>query len=431
MRKLLLVFLVLAMPGAAAAQEEERLWMPDGYRLLTIEERQALAPADLAAIGARNQELLRAAVKAMSLEERGKVAASLERWGNATERTQVEKQYVTMTGMLLMAVGMEEENQKLKQAAQDRLQALLREQEEASKGFPSDQKSVEEESRAVEAAMTSKADYRQLYLRILRPLRARPWNHEARFVFRRIVRGRSFELVEPALAFARARQKESPQEGAWDSLVAFLLLSFKGEVPEAKRLFAVAVDKNANDVESHIFPLLIAQIEGNATDVQRYEPRAKKEWPKAADLEKVLVDQVAVLPDSLREKAKATVEAKYRAHHPADWEARNKALMDRFYAKEFATVEREIESLVALPASVLPEENRLSFLVLRLRTKAAAGRCSEAAAGIPDVEARAAAVHPPEFDPDVAPAPHSESDVRTLRDELREAESQRSRFERW
>lgn len=431
MKTLLAALAIFAAATAAFAQEEERLWMPEGYRLLTADERQALPPAELQAIGARNQELLRAAVHAMSPEERRSVATALESYGNGHELSQVEKQYVAMTSMQLMAAGMEEENRKMKKAAQERRQALLREQEETSKGFPSDQESVEREARAVEGAMTARADYRQLYLRILKPLRARPWNHEVRYVFRRIVRGGQLDLLEPALAFAEARQKESPQEGAWDSLRAFLVLSFQGDVPEAKRLFAIAIEKNANDVESRIFPLLIAEIEGNAAEVARYEPRAREAWPKAEDLEKVLVDSVAVLPESLRAKAKGTVEAKYRERHPSDWEARNKNLLDRFYAKDYAGVERETDALLALPATVLPDDDRLTFSLLRIRAKAATGRCTEAETAIRDLEERAERVHPARFDPDAAPAAHTEAEIRQMRAGLKSANEQRLRLERW
>jgi hypothetical protein len=132
MKRILLGLLLISVAVLAQAQQDqdqEQLWMPEGYRLLTIEERQALPPAELQAIGARNQELLRAAVKAMSREERQKLAASLESYRNRPDATQVEKQYVTMAAMLLMATVIEEDQQKTKQAAQDRLQALIREQD--------------------------------------------------------------------------------------------------------------------------------------------------------------------------------------------------------------------------------------------------------------------------------------------------------------
>ena len=429
--KLTLAILLLVAASSAIAQEAEQLWMPEGYRFLTLEERQALPPAELQAIGIRNQEILRAAVKAMSREERQQVAVRLESYGKRPEATQVEKQYVTMTEMLLMATVMDEQNQKMKQVAQDRREALLKEQEETSKGFPSDQKSVEKEAWDVESAMAARGDYRLLYLRILKPLRARPWNHEVRVAFRRIVRGMQYELVDPALAFVEKRQKESPQEGAWDSLRAFLLLSFKGDVAEARRLFAIAVEKNANDVESRIFPLLMAQIDGNAADVARYEPRARQAWPKPEDLERVLFDQIDVLPESLKAKAKETVAAKYRARHPADWGARSRNLMERFEAKDNAGVEKEANALLALPTSALPDEDRLSFSLLRIRARAAA-----AAAPKPRQKSRTSSsgprgVHPPQFDGDVAPRAHTEAEVRRMRTTLKQAEEQRVRVDRW
>jgi hypothetical protein len=429
-RRALLILLLIA-PSFARAQEEERLWMPEGYRLLSVEERQALAPGELKAIGARNQELLRAAIETLSSEERQKLVASLESYRNRPQATQVEKQYVTMTTMLLLSAAVEEHTQQMKQAETDRINALIREQEEKSKGFPNELKSVQEEASLVEKERSRRMNSRELYLRILKPLRARPWNQQVRLVFRDLVRGNRYQLLEPALAFVRARKRESPDEGAWPSLEAFLVLTLKDDVGEAKRLFASAVAKGARDVESHVFPLLIAEIEGNEADIARYEPRLRSVLDKDQDLEKLLFEQISTLPRSLQQKARGTFEAKYRGRHPADWEARYRVLMGRFWEKDFEGVEREVASLLDLPMSALPEPHRLKFTSLRLLVKASTGKCAEAVAGIRALEAEAETVYPVAFDSNAPPSPRNEQDVREMRASMVKASEYRAQLETW
>ena len=205
--------LLLALATAVLAQEEERLWMPEGYRLLTLEERQTLPREEQASIGTRNRSLIDEAVKGMTPEERHRIVEALGSYGKRPQATDVEKQYISMTSMQLLSAALEEHGQKEKRERADRLAALLKEQEETTKGFPSDQKSVEAESQEIHQALERRQSSRKLYLSILKPLRARPWNRWARFVFYKVLRYSPTELLEPALpSFGRVRRKARTRE---------------------------------------------------------------------------------------------------------------------------------------------------------------------------------------------------------------------------
>jgi hypothetical protein len=423
--------LLLAATAVGRAQEEqaappaeEVLWMPEGYRLLSLEERNALPPEQMREIGARNTTLLREAIAAMSPAERAEVGMALSRYGQGREVPQYVRQYVAMTTMMLLAAGAEERSQADRAAIEDRYQKLLREQESTTRGFPGDQESVAKEADAIEARL-GEADRRALYLRTLRPLRARPWNDAIRICFRKIVRGDSTpraqktSLYDAALVFVQSRQKESPEEGAWYSLEAFLRLSMRGEVADARRLFAIAVQRNARDVESRVFPILLAEVEGDTAQVERLMPRAREAWPKAEDLDRVLLDNIDVLPAELQAKAREAFGGKYKRAHPSDWPSRAEILAASIERGAFREVESETGALLALPASTLPADARVEFRALRLRAIAGLGRCDEVVAEIPQLEA---AVHEAyrESDGENPPAPRTAQDVQELRAELQE-----------
>lgn len=422
----LLLALVLGMSRALIAQQEDDvLWMPEGYRLLSKEERQSLPPDELKAVGTRNTELLRAAVKALTPEERQELAGKLQAFNGSHELADVERQYITMASMMLLSAAMEAKILDDRAADQKRFDQLLEEQEKTTKGFPGEREPVEAEADAIEELM-GKQDSRALYLRALKPLRARPWNDAIRVCFRKIVRGNSYpgrqstSLYDAAIVFLHARQAETPAEGSWYSLEAFLRLSMRGEVPEARRLFAIANAKHAKDVECITFPILLAEIDGDQAEVERLMPRAREAWPKKEDLDRNLMNDIDVLPVGLQARARDTFGGKFRKDHPADWSTRAELMASALSSNRPAEVENEASTLLALPYATLPEPNRSEIFALQLRAKAALGKCDEVAVEIPRFEAAANAAYRTDFDPNVPPRPRSAGDVAELRHSLQE-----------
>ncbi len=406
--------------------------MPEGYRLLSVEERQSLRAEVLKEILTRNTTLLREAVHAMTAEERQAIAQSLDAFGRSHELTQIERQYVSMTSMMLLAAAVEENNKKDLAAEQARFEKLLRDQEEA-RPFPSDQKSVEKEAHAI-SALLGKEDLQRLYLRSLGALRARPWNYFIRVCFERIVSGNSISvrpvsLYDAALVFLRRRQAENPNEGSWYSLEAYLRLTRRGEAAEAKKLFATANAKGAKDAECRIFPLLLAEMDGNTAEAERLRRRALEAWPKSEELDRVLLDSIYELPTELNERARETFGKKYARAHPADWASRVERLRSAIWDAErkqisgdalalpsaFKTVEGETTMLLSLPLSALPEPHRVELLALELRAKAGLGKCEEMSPSIAAFEAETETAYPRRFESGSQPRPRTAQGVRELR----------------
>lgn len=446
MRLLVSCLLLSGAVAPAVAQEAESLWMPEGFKLLSIEERQALPPEEWKALGARNMQLLDAAVTAMSPAERAATSRELERFAASHPLKQYEKQYVTIVEMKFLAAATEEKIAPVREQDRVRFEKLLAAQESSTKGFPSDLESVEREAGSLERRY-GKIDASELYLLVLRPLRARPWNDSIRVVFRGLVRSDSSRswntsLYDAALVFLRAREKESPEEGAWFSLEGILRLSLRGEVDEARRLFGIATAKQSKDVESRLFPLLLAEMDGDAAQVQRLLPRAREGWPKADDFDRAMLSSIDVLPSELAARARKTFGKKYQTAHPSDWPARIREMEDSLIearnqelrretparAASLHRVESEASLLLALPASALPEPFRTQVTALRLRSQSDLGRCEEVESEIAAFERSAAVAYPPSFDPDAPPAPRAVTDVRRLRSDLANAKGQLERI---
>jgi hypothetical protein len=408
--------------------------MPEGYHLLSLEERRELSPDELKAIHSKNMALLEEAFAAMTPSERGALGQELQRFGQTHALSETEKQYMALVSMRLLAGAMQDHTQQEKEGEKARFQKLLQEQEETTRGFPSDSESVEAEAWAA-YERKGKEDSRKLYLRVLRPLRARPWNDVARFVFEKLVSaGRPFVevngerrplppgLPDAALAFCRKRQAETPSEGAWFSLEAFLRLR-RGEVAEAKRLFRAAVARGAKDGDSYVYPLLIAEIEQNAQEIASLRARSQHVWPKTNDLDRVLFENIDMLPTEMEAKARQTFESRYKQAHPADWEARAEILGKSLQAGESRKVESETSALLALPPSVLPEPRRTEFWALNLQANAALGQCEGLEARLPPFEAAAENGFPRESDPHAPPRFRTTADIRTLKAGLEESRS--------
>lgn len=169
-------------------QEEERLWVPEGYRLLSNEERLTLSEEELKTILSRNTVILDAAARQMSPEARAAVIANHQRVAASKPLSPIEKQYVAKTSMLLLSVINQEEDQKERRAQEAAFAQLLKKQEDSTRGFPADQKSVETEAMEIRNLLRQGEDLRKLYLRVLRPLRSRPWNETARVTLRQLLR---------------------------------------------------------------------------------------------------------------------------------------------------------------------------------------------------------------------------------------------------
>lgn len=432
-----LLFAAVALRALAQEEpaEEDVLWMPEGYQLLPPEERSALPPDEMNAIGTRNQQLLREAVKAMTPEERQEVGARLSGYGQAhADLPQYVRQYITMASMQLLFAGMQEKVQADRDAAQARFEKLLHDQETTTKGFPSEREPVEKEANAIDAQL-GKADARSLYLRVLKPLRARPWNDAVRVTFRRIVRGDSYArqqkttLYDAALAFLQARQKDAPDEGAWFSLEAILRLSMRSEVAEAKRLFAASVDKNSRDVDSRLYPILLAELDGDQKEVERLMPRAQEAWKTRDDLDQALWNSVDALPGDLRVRARVAFGNKYKKAHPADWSSRASVLAASLEKGGFREVEAETQTLLALPVSTLPEPHRSEFAALRLQAIAGSGRCDEVVAAMPRFEAAVRDGVHETWEESAPPAPRTLGDARRLRAALNDGRRDLARLE--
>lgn len=440
MRRALPGLLVLALVTALSAQEptaeeEDVLWMPEGYRLLSLEERQALPEAEMKEIGARNTALLRESIAAMTPQERQEVNQALAAYGQGRELPQYVRQYIALTSMMLLSAGMQEQAAADRAEAEERFRNLLREQETVTKGFPGDAEAVTKEANAIERELTKPGDRRALYLRTLKPLRARPWNDAIRICFRKIVRGDSYpraqktSLYDAALAFVQTREKEAPEEGAWYSLEGFLRLSIRNEVADAKRLFAIAVAKNSRDVEARIFPILLAELDGDAAALDRLMPRAREAWPKPEDLDRAILDNIDVLPAELQTKARAVYGRKYEKAHPTDWASRVEIVSASLERGEFREVETETGALLALPVSALPEPERTAFRALRLRAIAGLGRCDEVLAELPRFESVVReAYRDSGYDVDDPPAARTERDVQELRAEISEGRRGLAKF---
>lgn len=420
--------------AVAEGQQTERLWMPEGYRLITMEERAALPPEEMKAIGAKNSELLQKAVRAASPEERQAIAASMEAYGRTHELSQVEKQYVTMTSMSLLAATSNEQTEADKAADRARFEKLLKDQEEATRGFPDDVDAIQREVWEIDS-VRQKEDRIRLYLRALKVLRPRPWNDPARWIARRAIEqdtyahwGQATSLYDAALAFVRARQAEAPAEGAWFSMEGRLRLTIRGELEEAKRLFSAAVARNSRDLDSRIFPLLIAKIEKDDAEVARLLPRAREAWPKEEDFDRVLFDHLGALPGALQVRARETFEKQYRAAHPSDWDSRYRKVFFDAANAQWAEVERETTQLLQLPASTLGEPDRTKFFAMKLRAKASQGRCDEVAPEVARFEAAAELAYPRDSDPDAPPRARTADDARKLRAMVAEQRRQVARM---
>lgn len=419
--------------GVLCATQEEALWMPEGYRLLSAEEQQSLPAEEVKAIAARNTASLREAIGRMTPEERQATAERLHAAGRDRRLTPIEAQYISLTTMMLLSKTVEEKHRQGSSDEESRFQKLLLDQEQETKGFPADADSVQQEAETILALLKNPSRNRDFYLRALKPLRSRPWNDAIREAFRIIVESDPIErrgptLCDAAIAFIHSRQKETPQEGSWYSLEALLKLTIRHDVAEGKRLFSVAIEKDARDTNSRLYPLLIAEIEEDKTAIARLRLRARKFSASDEVIDRALLLELPLLPLDLQVKARSTFLGHYKVAHPADWRSRAEILSEQLEGGRLQEVASEATDLLLLPVSVLPEPHRSEFLALKLQAMAGLGRCDESVAEIPRLESAAAAAYPWQTDPDALPHPKTVQDVRAFRLEIAQ---QRAEIARW
>ena len=116
-RRWLALGLLAIFASLSAAQDEERLWMPEGYRLLTTEELASLPADQVKTILSRDDVLLREAIAGMAAEERQNLNDRLETFRRSHELSQREAQYVTMVEMLVLSTAIEDKEKSDRDAA--------------------------------------------------------------------------------------------------------------------------------------------------------------------------------------------------------------------------------------------------------------------------------------------------------------------------
>jgi hypothetical protein len=422
-RHILTALLVLsALGGIGYAQTDQPSWLPDGYVLLSPEDLESLPLDQRQAIAKHNREILDKLFDTHSTDEISAYLESVEQYAQTHELKTYERQFITRLQMEALSRQMRTKRLAAESERDAAFEKLLHDQERTTAGFPGDLQNVQTEARRIED-LIGRVNDNELYLQILRPLRARPWNEDARVVFRKIVRHDYYPgvqrrtLYEAALDFIHARERETPGEGAWDAMEAFLRLSIAGEIDEAKRLFDIAISKNSNDVESRIYPLLIAEIEGDEKKADRLRPRAEAAWPDPAALDELLFREIDMLPPALREKARGRFSAHYKASHPTDWERRAKILQGMLGERRYSEVAAETESVLALPLSILPEPYRTQMLALSLRAEAGRGNCP-LADRISDLDREALVAYPLDADPDAPPVRHELREIAAAQKQL-------------
>jgi len=399
-------------------------WAPEGYRFLSDSDRATLAPDEIGGIERHNQELLRDSIARMSRSERQKIAESNARITESGDLDGRMRQYITIVGMMLIGQTQREAGQREASIRENQGASVFRgllERQESVDSFSSEREAVVAEAYRIAAEKGVKDDEAR-YLEALAPLRARPWNTEIRGTFREIVKAGSLThiyfperptLFDAAMEFLHHRESEAPDEGAWFSLEGVLRLRLRGEVAKAEALFKTAREKRANDVESRLYPLLLAEIEGDAPAMRRLLPSAQEAWPDRESLDEALLAAVEDLPDELQKRARTTFEARYQREHPADWNHRTELLEHDLEGGSVREVEARTGALLNLPPSAIPIQARAEILSLSLSAKARLGKCDEVLQRLPELEAIAPQAFPGSSG--TGPPTHQESEIDALR----------------
>jgi len=265
-------------------------WVPEGYTFLPYEETFRMSRAGgeegkrLGQINLRNQALLEAALAKMSAAELEALQTKLRDYYKEAQ-AQEWKNFAMAAGARAA-----EHLRLLRSRGPSRFDAILQDQETGTSGFPDDADAVSREAERIEQ-LIGKQPNSDLYLAVLKPLRARPWNDDARHALHKIVkqdqpefpadRGKVLTLQLAALEFVRRRELEQPDQGAWYSLEATLRdlpeqpggAYWSREAAEQARdarfrplraLWERAIALQARDNETHAMAVILARLDGDA-----------------------------------------------------------------------------------------------------------------------------------------------------------------------
>jgi len=408
-------------PALAAALDASQLpWVPDGWRFVSMQEQDKLVQSgqgdQYAAIVRHNFELMDRALTKMTKPELEDLIAKMKELLANPPSGEVQNYAMTVS------VKASEHLRLRKSRPSSTFDALVAAQEETTRGFPNDPKAVAAEAERIEELLT-KQPKEELYLAILKPLRIRPWNADARRVLDEIValddpmgpddRKTFLTLRVAALRFVQERQKEEPEQGSWLSLEA-RLRSRGGEsnepaLRETAPLWERAIALRPKDDDSFAMDVILARLAGDAgresAAIARYEAAGAK--PEAIE-DYVKRHGEPWLPDA--EKTRLYDIEKRRPEGATDWQSRLVAVSGMH--DPFKVI-KECEEVLRLPQEVLPPSYRAGFLSVSLETRALYSEdCDAIAAQIQPLEALAVAAFPPAED---SAAPHKAADLVLLR----------------
>jgi hypothetical protein len=325
-RLFLLVLAAVASPLRADVFPSECLWVPQGFRILTPEDFDAEIQHHRSEVFTANDKILNQALASRSDERLQALYDSVQECGKHVE-TDEEKHYVSLVTVRIRQVQKSREEELRRAKRQRDFDLLLERQEAESQGLVNDPDLVEKEAlRLQDLLAEGKTPFRDLYLQALRPLRARPWNHEARDIVTAVLNhARSLDdpkdgrnLSDAAIAFIERRRKESPTEGAWPSLEAYIRLRHRGTPGDddkmertVRELWKEALALNANDVDTRIFPLLFALADRDESQAGPLLRFAAEAWPDREELKRVLLENADSLPGLYSTLARRAIEKRF------------------------------------------------------------------------------------------------------------------------
>jgi hypothetical protein len=272
-----------------------------------------------------NDKILAGALAWRSDERLQALYDSLQECGKHVE-TEGEKHYLLVATQRILQAQKSRGEERGRAKRQSDFALLLERQKTESQGLVNDSDLVEKEAlRLQDLLAEGKTPFPDLYLQALRPLRARPWNHEARDVVTAILNhARTINeikddrnLSDAALVFIKRRRQESPTEGAWPSLEAYIRLRHHTPADDdemertVRELWKEALALNANDVDTRIFPLLFALADHDESQAGPLLRFAAEAWPDPQELKSLLLTEADSLPGLYPTLARRAIESRF------------------------------------------------------------------------------------------------------------------------